>query len=99
MTQQQVLDATRKALFEVFRSELPDNDAEAHYVIHRSTMFGVDDPGEWSPRATCIIHTEIIPLPGLYMIGNIERWSEASDKIPGHFIEHINDAVAAVYPC
>lgn len=99
MTNQQILDATRKALFETFRECLPKDDSEAKALIERSTMFGKDDPGEWSPHAACIIHAEIIPLPGLYLPAQIDKWFAASDKIPGHFIEHINDAVAAVYPC
>jgi len=31
-------------------------------------------------------------------VPQIDAWMEASDKIDGGFIEHINNAVAAVWP-
>lgn len=91
------LKDTRKALFETFREMLPHDDDEARALIESITMLAEDDPGQWSPRATCIIHAEVAMLPSVHS-ADLELWFSASEKIEGHFIEHINDAVAAVYP-
>jgi len=89
-----MLEQTRKAIVEVFGDFLGDNPMEA---TRRHTYTGKDDPGGWSPQAAVVIHTETF-LPsideGIFMI---EKWDEVSDKLDGHFVEHINGGVSAVY--
>lgn len=100
LSKEEVLEQTRTALMEAFGL---GKDQAADVVSN--TFFGSEDPGQWSPQAVVIIHAESIPLPSpdecfefegkTYYAS--ETWVKASDLIEGHFIEHINSAVAAVY--
>ena len=93
-----LLKYVRKCIVEVFGDSIGD-DAEEKAEKH--TYLGRDDPGQWSPKAPVVSHTEMF-LPSIDEgVGIIEKWSEVNDKLkyfgPGHFVEHINGAVSAVY--
>lgn len=92
-----ILEQTRKALFEVFGKQIAYSEEMADILIRRHTFCGDEDPGEWSPGAAVVIHCESIPLPEPVDIPAIEAWSRVSDLLEGHFCEHINNVVVAVY--
>lgn len=98
MNKQRVLESTRKALLETFGDYVDGNPDEAKRLIDKHTYIGGDDPGNCAPRALVVIVAECIPLPEMCEVPQINAWMEASDKIDGGFIEHINNAVAAVWP-
>ena len=98
MNKQRVLESTRKALFETFGDYVDEDPAKAKRLIEENTYIGGDDPGNWAHRALVVIVAECIPLPEMCEVPQINAWMEASDKIDGGFIEHINSAVAAVWP-
>jgi len=64
-----------------------------------------DDRGGWADGAPVVIYMEpkggkddcIMPLD--YYGNGFDVASKASDLLPGFYIEFINAAVAAVYPC
>ena len=93
----QALQDTRKALFTAFGNSIDKDPAEAKRLIERHTHLPEDDVGGWSPSAAVVIHAENIPLPGPGEVPATDLWCVASALIPGHFIEHINNGVAAVY--
>lgn len=76
------------------RAGASTEDAERHI------MAGADDPGQWSPGATVIIHTEWIWELGSYY-DNFDATFDLTDRmnsqgIGGHF-EWVNTAVLAFY--
>jgi hypothetical protein len=98
MNKQEVLESTRKALFETFGDYVDEDPDKAKRLIEENTYVGADAPGNWAPEALVVIIAECIPLPGMREVPQIDAWMEASDKIKGGFIGHINSAVAAVWP-
>lgn len=93
----EILERTRKALFEVFGQSIDPDAEKARALIERHTHTGEDDPGGWSREAAVVIHAECIPLPVPVEIPAIEDWCRVSDMLGDHFCEHINNAVTAVY--
>ena len=91
------LQDTRTALFTVFGESIDKDPEKAKQLIEQHTHLPEDDTGGWSPTAAVVIHSECIPLPCPAEVPAINLWCAASDLIPGHFIEHINNGVAAVY--
>lgn len=98
MNKQRILEETRKALLDVFGDYVDGNPDEAKSRIGEHTYIGGEDPGDWASKSLVVILAECIPLPEMCEVSQIELWMEASDKIKGGFIEHINNAVAAVWP-
>lgn len=92
-----VLEQTREALFKVFGELVSSNEAEAKRLIEQHTHVPENEPGGWAPNSVVVIIAEAIPLPGLYEVRDIDAWDRVSEEIPGHFVEHVNAAVAAVY--
>ncbi len=86
------------ALFAEFGGHISEDPAEARQLIEKHVHLPEDDTGGWAPGSTAVIHAENIPLPGLYEIPNIEAWFRVSEALDGHYCEHINDAVVAIYP-
>ena len=58
-----------------------------------------NDPGEWAPRALVILNLEKgLPALGLYSGDWLEESSRLGSVAGVGFVEHINGAVAAVWP-
>lgn len=93
----ETLEQTREALFKVFGKLISDDPEEAKRLIERHTHLPEDDSGQWAPHSAVVIHSECIPLPSPCEVPAIEAWCRVSELIDGHFCEHINSAVAAVY--
>jgi len=98
MSKERILKETRQALFDAFGDCVSEDPNEAKKLIERHTHFGEDAPGGWAPKAIVVILAECIPLPEMSEVPQIDAWMNASAKINGGFIEHINNAVAAVWP-
>lgn len=93
----EILEQTRDALFKIFGAGISDDPTEAKKLIEQHTHLPEDDSGQWAPRSAAVIHAECIPLPSPEEIPAIEAWCRVSDLLDGHFCEHINGAVVAVY--
>ncbi len=98
MSKERILEETRKALLDTFGDYVDIDPDIAKRLIEKHTYLGGEDPGGWAPKALVVILAECIPLPEMCEVSQIDAWMEASDKIDGAFIEHINNAVAAVWP-
>lgn len=94
---EKLLTEVRAALKKHFPQHLPEDEGEAAELLERCVIDPDEDPGQWSPHAKAIIIAESIPLPSMAEVEDINVWMAASDELKGHFIEHINSAVAAVY--
>jgi hypothetical protein len=65
--------------------------------IKADTYKGSDDPGQWSPEASVVIHCESgIPCP---LYDDMVSWEKVYEKLneAGLFAEPVNGAVVAVY--
>ena len=97
-----VLNRTRNAIYNEFHNWIPgETKKEKMAIIDRATYLGSKDPGQWSPGAAVIIHTETgIPnpswdeSPGFQII---EGWFRVSAELDTHYCEPINGAVIGVY--
>lgn len=66
--------------------------------VERDVFTGKTDPGQWSPRAEVVIHTEgAIPSDGGYSVSITEKWFAVTEKLDGLFCEPVNGAVVAVH--
>ncbi len=96
---EKLLEEVRASLKKHFPQHLPEDEREAAQLLERHVIDPSEDPGQWAPHAKAVIIAECIPLPSLAEVEDINSWMAASDELSGHFIEHINSAVAAVYEC
>ena len=96
-TAAEILKQVRAALLEEFRNAVDANPTRAEIMIERYTCLPEDDPGGWAPNAAVVIHSECIPLPMPLDVPSIEAWQRISERLDGHFCEHINNSVVAVY--
>lgn len=91
------LKAIKDAIREVWGPEIATDD-----VLERSVYLPEDDRGGWAPYSEAVINFEC-GLPGNYEPDMIEAWMRVSDKVQekGYpiYLEFINGAVGAFYPC
>jgi len=95
-----LLQEVRHAIYETFKVNNDDGENERlRDSLEKHVMLPVDDPGEWAPHSLAVIHNESMMLDGPTLA--LECWIEVSNKlIPhGYFVEHINEAVSAIYKC
>ena len=97
-----VLRKTREAIYAEFHDWIPgETKKEKMAVIREATYPGSKDPGQWSPGAAVVIHTESgIPNPSYDMSPGfqvIEGWARISRELGTHFCEPINCAVIGVH--
>ncbi|KKN19842.1 hypothetical protein LCGC14_0941680 [marine sediment metagenome] len=97
MSNQSILERTRKAIFDVFGEYISEDAEKAKEIINKSTCVGADDPGEWSPNAAVIIYCESGVPSGSFNPKVFEYWFEVTDLLKTHYCEHINAAVIGVY--
>jgi hypothetical protein len=102
----QLVDAYRRAIRQVFKDLVEEND------LQNSIFQAAMDPGQWSPTALVVIHTEnSIPNMDYYSmetefgpitIDTISKWSEIDEIVKEEgwstFSEPVNAAVIAVWP-
>ena len=93
-----MLEKIREAIFQEFGMFISDDDEKAKQIIRESTYLGSEDPGEWAPDATAVIHCESGVPSGDYETHLLTKWFRVSDRLETHYVEHINGAVIAVYP-
>lgn len=94
-----ILERTRAAIADVFGDYISENPDRRREIIESATYVGDEDPGQWSPRAAVVIHTESGIPNGAYDDPRVfEKWFAVSDKLGTHFCEHVNGAVIAVWP-
>lgn len=93
-----ILKVVRAEILRHFGKAIHDDPDRARRIIESSTFLASEDPGQWAPRATVVIHCEDgIPNGSFEGPEILERWQLVSRALPGHFIEHINSAVIGVY--
>ena len=94
----EIVQRTARVLLKVFGEFLEGTQEEKLERILKNLHTGEEDPGGWSRSAAVVIHAECIPLPVPAEIPMIERWCRVSDELEGYFCEHVNYAVATIYP-
>jgi hypothetical protein len=98
------LEAVRRAMMKVL--------GISRATAERHTYTGATDPGEWSPRAAVVVHTEFIgagdefiPNPGACdcSTADFERWFTIDREVQANgcdlFHEPVNGAVIAFHKC
>ena len=93
-----MLEKIREAILQEFCFFISDDKEKSKQIIKDSTYLGNEDPGEWAPDATAVIHCESGIPSGDYEPLLLTKWFRVSDRLETHYVEHINGAVIAVYP-
>lgn len=99
MDKQKLLQAVRESICDTFKTGDESGDTLLRANLEKHVMLPDEDPGGWAPSACAVIHNEGLMIGG--PTTSLGKWIEASQRLYplGYFIDHVNEAVSAVYRC